>query len=58
MGGQVRLHIGRKAPKGFVELPGAVHMGKGIWMMRIAPEGKSGGLGRIAAKVRKGNRVS
>ena len=55
----MRLHIGRKAPKGFVELPGAVHMGKGVWMMRIEPAGKSGGLeGRIAGKVRKCNRVS
>ena len=33
----MRIHIGRKAPKGFVELPGAVHMGKGVWMMRIEP---------------------
>lgn len=29
------IHIGKKAPKGWVELPGATHLGHGIWMMRI-----------------------
>lgn len=33
----MRIHIGKRVPKGFVELPGAVHMGKGIWMFRIEP---------------------
>ena len=31
----VIIHIGKKAPKGFVELPGAVHLGHGIWMFRM-----------------------
>ena len=33
----VMLHVGRKAPKGFEELPGSIHLGKGIWMLRIRP---------------------
>lgn len=32
------IHIGRKAPKGYVELSGAMHLGKGIWVIPIAPE--------------------
>ena len=31
------IHIGKKAPKGFKELPRAIHLGRGIWMMRIEP---------------------
>ena len=27
------IHIGRKVPKGFKELAGAVHLGKGIWIL-------------------------
>lgn len=34
------LHIGRKAPKGFKELPNAIHLGKGIWLMWIEKEKK------------------
>ena len=29
------IHIGKKAPKGWKELAGAIHMGKGIWLMWI-----------------------
>lgn len=29
------FHIGRKAPKGYKELPGAIHLGKGIWIIPI-----------------------
>ena len=43
--GEVKvLHIGKRAPKGWVELPGAIHLGKGIWLMRIEKEA-SGGKG-------------
>lgn len=31
------VHIGRKAPKGFKELPGGIHLGKGIWILPIEP---------------------
>lgn len=31
------IHIGRKAPKGFEELPGGIHLGRGIWALRIRP---------------------
>lgn len=31
----MRIHIGKKAPKGYRELPGGVHLGKGIWMLRV-----------------------
>lgn len=38
--GKVRLfHVGRKAPKGFKELPGGTHLGKGIWILPIEPIG-------------------
>jgi hypothetical protein len=30
--------IGRTAPKGWTELPGAIHLGRGMWMMRIEKE--------------------
>lgn len=33
----VLLHIGKKAPKGFRELPGGMHLGKGIWILRCEP---------------------
>ena len=29
------LHVGRKAPKGWTELPGAIHLGNGTWMMWV-----------------------
>lgn len=29
------LYIGKKAPKGFIELPHGIHLGKGVWMLRI-----------------------
>ena len=32
------IHVGRKAPKGFVELPGGIHLGKGVWMLPIQKE--------------------
>lgn len=32
------IHIGKKAPKGFVEVPGsAIHLGRGIWLMAVQP---------------------
>lgn len=27
------IHIGRKVPKGYEELPGGIHLGKGMWML-------------------------
>lgn len=29
------FHIGRKVPKGFKELPGSIHLGKGIWLLKM-----------------------
>ena len=29
------FHIGRKVPKGFKELPGGIHLGKGIWILKM-----------------------
>lgn len=26
------IHVGRKVPKGFRELSGSIHLGRGIWM--------------------------
>ncbi len=34
------IHIGRKAPKGWEELPGGIHLGKGIWLLKIRPLSK------------------
>ncbi len=34
------LHIGRKAPKGYEEISGAVHIGKGIWILPVKKIGK------------------
>ncbi len=28
------VHIGKKVPKGFTELSGSIHMGKGVWAFR------------------------
>jgi len=28
-------YIGRKVPTGFEELPGAIHLGKGIWLFNM-----------------------
>ena len=30
----ILLHIGKKVPKELVELPGAIHLGKGIWIFK------------------------
>jgi len=30
-----QIHIGKKAPKGYEELPGGIHIGKGIWALPI-----------------------
>jgi hypothetical protein len=30
-----QVHIGRKAPKGYEELAGGIHLGKGIWALPI-----------------------
>jgi site-specific DNA-cytosine methylase len=32
------VHIGRKVPKGFIELPGASHLGRGIWALPMAKQ--------------------
>ena len=29
------FHIGRKAPKGYVESGPAIHLGKGIWLLPL-----------------------
>ena len=29
------LHIGKKAPKGYKEVAGGVHLGKGLWILPI-----------------------
>lgn len=31
------IYIGRKVPKGYRELPGGMHLGKGIWMLPMEP---------------------
>ena len=28
------IHIGKKCPKGFVEVAGSMHLGKGIWALK------------------------
>jgi hypothetical protein len=33
----MRVHIGRRVPKGFVELPGSTHLGRGVWAFNIKP---------------------
>lgn len=35
--GLIRLHIGKKVPKGFEELPGSFHLGKGLWILKMRP---------------------
>lgn len=32
------LHIGRKVPKGFRELPGGIHLGRGVWLLPMTPD--------------------
>ena len=29
------FYIGRKAPKGYKELTGGIHLGKGIWVLPV-----------------------
>ena len=31
------VHIGKKVPKGFKELPGGIHLGKGMWILPMEP---------------------
>ena len=31
------LHVGRKVPKGYRELPGAMHLGGGVWLLPMEP---------------------
>lgn len=31
------IHIGKRVPKGFEELPGGIHLGRGIWMLKMRP---------------------
>jgi hypothetical protein len=33
----VMVHIGRKVPKGFKEVAGSIHLGRGVWMLRMEP---------------------
>jgi len=28
------IHVGKKCPKGTVEVPGSVHLGGGIWILK------------------------
>jgi hypothetical protein len=39
-GSTTMIHIGRKVPKGFEELPGGIHLGKGMWILKIRPTTK------------------
>ena len=32
------FHIGRKVPRGFVEVGKSIQLGKGIWMLRMMPK--------------------
>jgi hypothetical protein len=32
------IHIGKKAPKGFKEVAGSIHLGKGIWALKCESE--------------------
>lgn len=32
------IHIGKKVPKGFKEIPGSIHLGNGIWMFNCEKE--------------------
>lgn len=34
----VIIHIGRRAPKGFREVAGSVHLGRGIWALRCVKD--------------------
>lgn len=36
----VMIHIGRKVSKGYCELDGAIHLGRGVWMIPMEPEKK------------------
>lgn len=54
----MRLHIGRKAPKGYKEIGKSMHLGCGIWVMQIAidhdaPIGIKKGRTRPAKAVRR-----
>ncbi len=31
-------HIGKKCPKGYKEIPGSMHLGKGIWALQCQRE--------------------
>lgn len=31
------IHIGKRVPKGFEELPGGIHLGRGMWMLPMRP---------------------
>ncbi len=43
------IHIGRKVPKGFVEKPGAIHLGHGIWMFPVEPVKAKGAATMVLA---------
>ena len=32
------IHVGRKAPSGYVESGPAIHLGRGVWIIPIEPE--------------------
>lgn len=36
-GSLTMIHVGRRVPKGFEELPGGIHTGKGIWILPMRP---------------------
>jgi len=34
----ILLYIGKRVPKGFRELPGGIHLGRGIWLLKMCQE--------------------
>lgn len=51
------IHVGRRVPKGFVEMPGSTHLGRGIWMFRVervkAPTNRKTGTAKSVRSVRR-----
>lgn len=35
---EAMIYIGKRVPKGFVELAGSIHLGRGMWMFNIEKE--------------------
>lgn len=32
------IYVGKKVPKGFKEVAGSIHLGKGIWMFKVVSD--------------------